>query len=236
MKRTLVCILAAITLTGCNAMKNVGQEPHLTPLGQGLQPNVANLPATPAKSSGRSNRAYHGLWADGEQDFFRDPRAKQIGDVLTVAIKINDKAKLDNSSERSRDSSRSTGLKGAFSWAGVDSGEADVSVSGTGETSSKGEGAIDRSEEIKLSIAAVVTKVLANGNLIISGQQEVRVNYEVRVLSVAGIVRPEDITGRNTIEYDKIAEARVSYGGRGRVTEMQQPSIGQQVIDIISPL
>ncbi len=236
MKRTLVCILAAITLTGCSSMKNVGQEPPLTPLGQGLQPNVSALPATPAKNGGRSNRAYHGLWADGEQDFFRDPRAKQVGDVLTVAIKINDKAKLDNSSERKRDSSRATSLRGAFSWADVDSGEADLSVSGSGATSSKGQGAIDRSEEINLSIAAVVTRVLPNGNLIISGQQEVRVNYEVRVLSVAGIVRPEDITGRNTIQYDKIAEARVSYGGRGRVTEMQQPSIGQQVIDIISPL
>ncbi|SDQ92614.1 flagellar basal body L-ring protein FlgH [Pseudovibrio sp. Tun.PSC04-5.I4] len=236
MKRVLICFLAAISLAGCNAMKNIGQEPQLTPLGQGLQPNVSSLPATPSKTGGRANRAYHGLWTDGEQDFFRDPRAKQIGDVLTVAIKINDKAKLDNSSERKRKSERSTGLKGAFSWADVDAGEAGASFTGSGATSSKGEGAIDRSEEIDLSIAAVVTKVLANGNLIISGQQEVRVNYEIRVLSVAGIVRPEDITGRNTIPYDKIAEARVSYGGRGRVTEMQQPSVGQQLLDIISPL
>lgn len=236
MKRVLICFLAAISLVGCNAIKNIGQEPELTPLGQGLQPNVSSLPATPPKNGGRSNRAYHGLWADGEQDFFRDPRAKQIGDVLTVAIKINDKAKLDNSSERKRKSERSTGLKGSFSWADVDAGEADASFTGSGATSSKGEGAIDRSEEIDLSIAAVVTKVLANGNLIISGQQEVRVNFEIRVLSVAGIVRPEDITGRNTIPYDKIAEARVSYGGRGRGSEMQQPSVGQQILDIISPL
>ncbi|KZL08452.1 Flagellar L-ring protein precursor [Pseudovibrio axinellae] len=236
MKRTLVCILTAVLLSGCSAMKNVGQEPELTPLGQGLQPNVASLPNTLAKSDAKNKRAYHGLWADGEQDFFRDPRAKSVGDVLTVAIKIDDKAKLDNSSERSRDASSSTGVTGAFAWGGTSSGDASASLSGTGASSSKGEGAIDRSEEIELSIAAVVTKVLGNGNLIISGQQEVRVNFEVRVLSVAGIVRPEDITGRNTIEYDKIAEARVSYGGRGRVTEVQQPSIGQQILDVISPL
>ncbi len=236
MKRSLVCILAAMVLAGCSSLKQVGQEPQLTPLGQGLRPNVANLPATPAKNSKRSARAYHGLWADGEQDFFRDPRAKQVGDVLTVAIKIKDKAKLDNSSERKRNSSRSTGLEGAFKWTTVDAGDASASMSATGGTRSKGEGAIDRSEEIELSIAAVVTKVLPNGNLIISGQQEVRVNYEVRVLAVAGIVRPEDITGRNTIQYDKIAEARVSYGGRGRMTEVQQPSVGHQILDIISPL
>ena len=87
-----------------------------------------------------------------------------------------------------------------------------------------------------MSVAAVVTDVLPNGNLIVSGSQEVRVNYELRVLNIAGIVRPRDISKDNTIAYNKIAEARISYGGRGRIMEVQQPAWGQQLFDRFKPL
>ena len=105
----------------------------------------------------------------------------------------------------------------------------------TSQSTSQGQGTIDRSEKIQLAIAAVVSDVLPNGNMVVSGSQEVRVNYELRLLNIAGIVRPRDISKDNTISYDKIAEARISYGGRGRISEVQQPSWGQQIYDAIKP-
>ncbi len=102
-------------------------------------------------------------------------------------------------------------------------------------STSEGSGSIRRNEEIELKLASVITDVLPNGNLVIYGRQEVRVNFEVRELAIAGIVRPEDITSANTISYEKIAEARISYGGRGQITDVQQPRYGQQLYDIIFP-
>jgi hypothetical protein len=150
--------------------------------------------------------------------------------VLTVLIDINDKAQFDNTSDRSREAGSKGSLSGAlgFGGLGVDAqaGKGSASLDGSAETHSKGQGTIDRSEKLRLTVAAVVSEVLPDGNLMVSGSQEVRVNFEVRVLNVAGIVRTLDISADNTIAYDKIAEARVSYGGRGRISEVQQPAWG----------
>ena len=81
----------------------------------------------------------------------------------------------------------------------------------------------------------MITEVLPNGNLAIFGRQEVQVNFERRDLVVAGVIRPEDITSGNTIAYEQIAEARVSYGGQGQITDFQQPRYGQQLYDIVFP-
>ncbi|MTI45923.1 flagellar L-ring protein precursor FlgH [Roseibium hamelinense] len=227
-------LMCALLLTGCaGQLEDVGRAPTMTPVGYGL---AAQPPAVyPLNTFGPSERKdYNSLWVNDRDDFFSDPRARKVGDVLTVQIAINDRADLENSSDRSRSSN--VGLGGNFS-AGFDgdttSGDADIS--GNSGSSSIGQGSIDRSEEIELSVAAVVTERLPNGNLVISGSQEVRVNYEMRILQVAGIVRPRDIQSNNRIDYDKIAEARISYGGRGRITEVQQPGWGQQVYDIITP-
>jgi flagellar L-ring protein precursor FlgH len=141
---------------------------------------------------------------------------------------------MDNSSDRRRTSDIGWGGTMDYDWDGIGhGGSGNLGVdSGSG---SAGSGSIDRSEEIQLSVAAVVTDRLPNGNLVISGSQEMRVNFEMRILQIAGIVRPRDIQANNTIPYDKIAEARVSYGGRGRITEVQQPAWGQQIYDIVTP-
>ena len=235
MTKTLVAVVALVALAGCSTTKEDAlREPHLSPVGSGLYeyPPVAIQPAAfPAAGP----RTAHSLWSDDRAAFYQDPRALDVGDIVTVKIQISDRAKLDNSSERSRSSGvgASLGLGGFFGNWVLPNVEAELSADGKSEA--EGKGKVDRSERIDLSVAAVVTQKLPNGNLFIAGQQEVRVNFEVRVLSIAGIIRPRDIFANNTIDYDKIAEARISYGGRGRLTEMQQPGWGQQVYDIVAP-
>ncbi len=98
-----------------------------------------------------------------------------------------------------------------------------------------GKGSVTRTENLSTKVAAVVTQVLPNGNLVVEGKQEIRVNFEIRELIVAGIVRPEDIQSDNAIDSTKIAQARIAYGGRGQITDFQQPRYGQQVTDILLP-
>ncbi|WP_075292489.1 flagellar basal body L-ring protein FlgH [Pararhizobium arenae] len=229
-------IAVAGLLAGCQQTVNeIGRAPSMSPIGSGLQyaqtPQMAMYPKEPrAMASGYS------LWSDNQAALFKDARALNVGDILTVDIQINDKASFDNKTERSRenDSGFNIGANGksqtspGFGWSGgLDYGS---------NTSSKGDGSTERSEKLVLQVAAVVTGVLENGNLLISGSQEVRVNHEMRILNVAGIVRPKDVDADNKISYEKIAEARISYGGRGRLTEIQQPPYGQQVMDLISPI
>jgi flagellar L-ring protein precursor FlgH len=222
-KRALA-IAALLSLAGCvDQVRDLAREPALTPVGAGLRPDrVAILNEPPLPPPQRTSRS---LWQDTSV-------------VVTVKISIRDKANLDNTSERKRDSKRNLDFDTKYDLnlpfiKGTGDGKLDANVNSG--TSTKGQGAITRSESIELLVAAVVSDVLPNGNLVISGTQEVRVNYELRVLSVAGVVRPRDIATDNTISYDKIAEARISYGGRGRITEVQQPGWGHQLFDLISP-
>jgi len=204
----------------------------MSPVGTGLatdmQPTASALfiPAAHRKSSS--------IWDGNRANIFSDPRAAQIGDVVTINIAINDRATFGNATDRSQDSVINT----QFDWKlGIDSTTRELKPQLTSESlsSTKGQGSIDRSEKIQLSVAAVVTDILPNGNLVVSGSQEVRVNFELRLLNVAGIIRPRDISRNNTIAYDKVAEARISYGGRGRVMEVQQPSYLHQVYDRYKP-
>lgn len=213
---------------------DIGRAPEMSAVGTGLISAAVPIAMEPKPQS--KPRTASSTWRDESADLFTDPRARRVGDVVTVKIQIKDKASFDNSTNRQRDSTQSVG--GKFDWKtshnAIDlAGNADASFNGG--TKTEGKGAISRSETIDLLLAVVVTDVLPNGNLFVSGSQEVRVNFEVRELSVAGVVRPRDIQTDNTISYDKVAEARISYGGRGRITEVQQPGLAHQIIDLISP-
>jgi flagellar L-ring protein precursor FlgH len=219
----LLAVAMALLAAGCKTdTRPFAGSPKLSLVGEGLAVQHAPMPTSFAQPD---SRTFLSLYSANNQDLFRDLRARKVGDVVTVTIDINDKAQFDNASGRSKEA----GAKGSFAakigLGGFGLGSASADASGNADASasaqSKGEGSIDRSEKLRLSIAAVVTEVLPEGNLFISGSQEVRVNREVRVLNIAGIVRTLDIASNNIISYEKIAEARVSYGGRGKLSDVQ---------------
>ena len=223
-------LLAALALTGCwNSPGEFMREPFFSPVGAGLvsdetaaiQGARAALPPPPSPPP---------------PSLYSEQRVTHVGDIVTVLIAINDKATLGNSTARSQ-TTKDSGLADYGFNNGSSSSSQPGKVLGdlTLTSATQGQGNIDRSEQIQVSVAAVVSRVLPNGNLVIAGSQEVRVNYELRQLTVAGIVRPSDISLNNTIAYDHIAEARISYGGRGRVSDFQQPSWGQQLYDALRP-
>lgn len=230
--RVFVSVAGALMLAGCAATKDLGTPPALSPVGSGID-NQLPPSMVESKYPGQPLNKYS-TWDDRTASLFTARKALTRGDTLTVLIDIADRAQLQSDSERSRSSSRSWRLGANGDWNGT-SGAASGDASFGGDTDFTGEGATSRSERIDLRVAATVVDVLQNGHLVIRGTQEVRVNAEVRILTVAGIVRPSDIDPSNTIAYDRISEARISYGGTGHIAEVQQPPYGQQFIDRISP-
>jgi flagellar L-ring protein precursor FlgH len=239
---TLAAFVAAGLLADCSAMdrlKNIGEQPALSaienPVAQpGYKPVQMPMPV-PQSAVYNPNS----LWRNGSRAFFKDQRAMQVGDIMTVKVKITDNAKIENGTKRSRDSKEDSGITD-FAGSKLLTGSAAqvlpgkiLSADSTASTDNKG--SVNRQEALLTNIAAVVTQVLPNGNLVVEGKQEVRVNFEVRELIVAGVVRPEDIESDNTIDSTKIAQARIAYGGRGQITDVQQPRYGQQVMDVLLP-
>ncbi|MDP5110375.1 MAG: flagellar basal body L-ring protein FlgH [Rickettsiaceae bacterium] len=186
-------------------------------------------------------RKTNSLWQPGSTKFFRDSRAWKVGDIIRVVVEIKDNASLNNSTQQNRSGKDNLGLSNLFGKEKAIQANLPTTanlgslVSTNSSRNHTGSGNISRKEDVKTEIAATVTKVLPSGNLVVQGHQEVRVNYELREIKVAGIIRPKDITSDNSIKTNQMAEARISYGGRGVVSDMQQPRAGSQVIDIISP-
>ncbi len=241
---TALIALMTLTLGACNALtrlSEVGQEPPLTEIQNPAVLHNNRPVAMPMPPPMVVERKPNSLWRPGSRAFLKDQRANEVGDILTVVIEIEDGATISNETNRSRNNSEDAS---ASSFLGYQASLGDILPEAIDPTnlidldstsSSQGAGSVNRDESINVRVAALVTQVLPNGNLVIAGRQEVRVNFEVRELQVAGLIRPEDITSINTISYDQIAEARISYGGRGHISDVQQPRYGQQMFDIIWP-
>lgn len=222
----------ALLLTACTPeMDSVGQAPPLSPVGSG----ITTASTTQAVSKVAALSETSGTWIGGNADFFRDARAHRAGDIITVKIEIDNKASLNSTSNRSRKSSADADLGFNYDLMGVVGADVNGAGDVSSNTSAAGQGSTARSERIDMSVAAIVTQVLPNGYLLIEGSQEVLVNFEQRALHVAGLIRPADIAPDNTISYEKIAEARIAYGGKGRITEVQQPGWTQQIWDRVAP-
>ncbi len=246
--RHLVRLAAATAIAaavpGCNTltrMSEVGSGPELTKITNPVARKDYRPVSLPMPAPQVAEDNPNSLWRAGARAFFKDTRAKAVGDILTVKLNLKDKATLDNKSERERDDKEDTdvtSLLGLEAEYGKRLPRAinPASVFSFGSKSeTKGDGSIQRSEDIELTFAAVITQILPNGALVIFGRQEVRVNYELRELMVTGVVRPEDIESDNSVSHEKIAEMRVAYGGRGTMSDLQQPRWGTQVWDIIFP-
>lgn len=244
MRRTLALALALVPLAACSTVQEAVKGPNLTPVGypSALVPqDQPYMPMVSARETGPQPASANSLWRNGARAFFIDQRAGRIGDILTVQIDIDDKAQTSNTSTSSRSSGATAGaphLLGLESSLGkILPGGFDPSaaIETASSSSNAGAGSVSRAEKISLTIAAVVTAVLPNGNMVIQGTQEVRTNAELRQLTVAGIVRPEDISSANTIKHTQIAEARISYGGRGDISRVQKVPAGQSLVERFSP-
>src|ERR1700716_495103 len=231
-------LATAAIASGCSSidrLSQIGGQPKLAaienPTAQpGYKPVQMPMPK-PETASYNANS----LWRNGSRAFLRDQRAARIGDLLTVTVNITDKANIANETQRSRTNKEDSGIT---DFAGSKALGANKILPGRiltadSTASSDGKGSVNRQEALQTNVAAVVTQVLPNGNLVVEGKQEIRVNFEIRELIVAGIVRPEDIQSDNTIDSSKIAQARIAYGGRGQITDVQQPRYGQQVMDVL---
>lgn len=232
-----------LSLSACGStldrLGQVGNPPPMQALQDpttmaGYKPVSWPLPEAEAAPVKQANS----LWQPGSRTFFRDQRASRVGDILKVTMQMKDKGKLENKTDRSRTSNEAVGVGAVFGLEKLIPGT-DPSASGTlglnGASGTTGDGKIERKEEIDTQFAATVIQLLPNGNLVIDGRQEIRMNNEIREISVQGVVRPQDIASDNTIDYSQIAEARISYGGRGQISDVQGPRWGHEAIEVLSP-
>lgn len=242
--RAAVCVAALAVLSGCataDKLSKVGKAPEMSAIANPVTQDNYQPVSLPMPAPTKVVREKNSLWQSDRVTFFKDQRAKDIGDIITVLIDIDDEAEMDNSTQRSRSGQEGAGLDALLGYEQALNRLLPEAVNNTNlaqadsSSSYSGNGAIEREDKIEMRMAALITQVLPNGNMVIHGKQEVLVNFEKRILAVDGVIRPEDISVQNTVQYDQIAEARVVYGGEGQISDVQQPRYGQQVYDVIFP-
>ena len=238
----VVKALAIIILaSGCARLENVGKVPDFTPIDGSAEAQAMRMIPTLDGIGERESKVGPSLWSGARGSLLGDRRAERRGDILTVVIEIDESAEISNSSQRARSGTEAVSVPSMLGLPQIADGllpsgaSFDDLANANSTSSSSGNGSVRRNESLELRVAATIVDVLDNGVVRIQGSQEVRVNFEIRELLVTGYVRPEDISRRNEITYDKIAAARISYGGRGHISDVQQPRIGQQIADIVLP-
>ncbi len=241
MKTQLMMALVVALTANCGRLDEVGKAPSFNSAQQGNEHFAMIRSAIPETAERQLPYEEASLWRNGRKSLLGNQRAQKPGDIVTVVIEIDDRAEISNSTNRSRSGSESLaipqllGIPQRINRKLPEGASLDDAVSTDSSSSSSGDGSVSRNEKLTLRIAATVVDVMQNGALSIQGSQEVRVNFELRELLVSGFVRPADISRQNEIKYDKIAAARISYGGRGQISDVQQPRYGQQIIDAILP-
>jgi len=245
MKNLIISTALILSLSACSSIERlsrVGETPEFSKIEnpqdkRGYKPVSMPMPQEKVATSEMNS-----LWSSNRSAFFEDQRAKDIGDILTVTIDIENEAEMESKSSRSRAAGENTGINALAGFEAylaaktLPDGANLANLADLNSTSNNNNaGKTGSEDELTLRVAAVVSQILPNGNMVITGHQEVRVNYEKRILQVAGVIRPEDIMIDNSIPHDKIAEARIGYGGKGFVSDVQQPRLGQQIFDIFMP-
>lgn len=244
MSRLAVLLLLPALVGGCGTLtrlSELGRPPGMTPSSDptrdpAYRPLTMPMPATEIAAP-----EANALWRNGSRAFFKDQRAAQVGDIVTVLVNITDNADLQNNTNASRNGSEAMGLPNFFGFEAqlpnllTKAVNPSSLVSASGSTGTTGKAELKRNETVTLRLAGVITQVLPNGNLVVAARQEVRVGSELRELQVSGVIRPQDIASDNTVLHDRMAEARISYGGRGQLTDVQTPPLGQQALDILLP-
>jgi flagellar L-ring protein FlgH len=242
--RVALLALGALTLAGCSAftrLSQIGEAPPLTTIqNPATQPGYQPV-SLPMPRPSTAERRPNSLWQAGSRAFFKDQRASQVGDILTIDISFDDKAQFNNETQTQRTTQEQSGAPNVMGFETqlqkilphAASPASLLNISGS--SNNDGKAAITREEQVTLEVAAIVMQVLPNGNMVVQGHQELRVNNEVRDLQITGVIRPQDIGATNTTTLDKLAEARVSYGGRGQLTNDQQPRYGTQLLDVVAP-
>ena len=242
MKAALLLLPLALAACGqAERLSRIGRAPDFTPVADPTQDPRYRPVSMPMPAPQEAPPLANSLWRPGSRTFLRDQRAAQVGDLITILVTIDDDAQLANRTQRSRTGSETASAVNLYGQeraprrlyppGAVPSALLNTDSAGN----SDGNGNVRRNETVNLRLAGTVTQTLPNGNMVVMARQEVRVNNEMRELSLQGILRPQDIASDNTVRHDRLAEARISYGGRGSLSDIQQPRLGQQLLDIISP-